>query len=264
MAVQGRNRGFGESARASVFVFVPLAALATGMTLLYLGMRSVMEIGGSCASGGPYVSMRPCPDGAIVGTMGGAMGGLVVLGLYAGAVTYYRVPSFLALAWPALFLSLGWNFLEFGLDPPGAGSLGAGWLVCAVVFGLMGGIPLVFVLGPVLRSFAPKHPQGPVPARASMLVVNPEVRGRQWEATMRPATPATPPAEEQHPAAARAAARGIVAVLGQAASRSRPAPAAKGSGIVAALERLAALQSAGQLTDAEFSAAKRRLIEDEG
>ena len=33
-----------------------------------------------------------------------------------------RVIAFAALAafaWPALFLSLGWNFFEFGFNPPG-------------------------------------------------------------------------------------------------------------------------------------------------
>ena len=47
------------------------------------------------------------------------------------------------LAWPALFLSLGWNFLEFGFDPPGEDDgLVWGWIVCGVVFWLMGGLPL--------------------------------------------------------------------------------------------------------------------------
>jgi hypothetical protein len=45
------------------------------------------------------------------------------------------------LAWPALFLSLGWNFLEFGVQPPGGG-LAWGWLVPGVMFVLMGGGPL--------------------------------------------------------------------------------------------------------------------------
>ena len=46
------------------------------------------------------------------------------------------------LAWPGLFLSLGWNFLEFSFAPPGGG-FAWGWLVCGVVFVLMGGLPLL-------------------------------------------------------------------------------------------------------------------------
>ena len=45
------------------------------------------------------------------------------------------------LAWPGLFLSLGWNFLEFAFLPQGG--LAWGWLICGVVFVLMGGLPLL-------------------------------------------------------------------------------------------------------------------------
>jgi hypothetical protein len=43
------------------------------------------------------------------------------------------------LAWSMLFLSLGWNFLEFGLHAPGGGGLAIGWLVSAAAFFAMGG-----------------------------------------------------------------------------------------------------------------------------
>jgi hypothetical protein len=49
-------------------------------------------------------------------------------------------------AWSALFLSLGWNFAEYGVHPPGGG-VGWGWLVCAVVFIAMGAAPLLLWLG---------------------------------------------------------------------------------------------------------------------
>jgi len=48
------------------------------------------------------------------------------------------VPNFAWALWPALFLSLAGNFLEFGLDPPGEGGVAWGWLLCAGVFFLMG------------------------------------------------------------------------------------------------------------------------------
>ena len=47
-------------------------------------------------------------------------------------------------SWCAVFLSLGWSFLEFGPSPPGGGTAW-GWLVCAVVFVLMALSPLAVV-----------------------------------------------------------------------------------------------------------------------
>ena len=58
------------------------------------------------------------------------------------------MPSFVALLWPALFLSLGWNFLAVRLRPTGhagGGSSGAG-SSAASMFVLMGGLPLIAML----------------------------------------------------------------------------------------------------------------------
>lgn len=61
--------------------------------------------------------------------------------------TFAGGPQLWTLAWPALFCSLGWNFLEYGIDPPPPehGPVW-GWLICAVTFLAMGGIPLVGIL----------------------------------------------------------------------------------------------------------------------
>jgi hypothetical protein len=76
--------------------------------------------------------------------VGSIFGGIAMLFVY--AVSAAGRESLWPLAWPALFLSLGWNFLEYGLDPPGAAGVAPGWLVCAVVFGLMGAVPLWILL----------------------------------------------------------------------------------------------------------------------
>lgn len=47
------------------------------------------------------------------------------------------------LFWPAIFLSLGWNFMEYGFFS-GEG-LVWGWIICGVVFVLMGGLPVYLV-----------------------------------------------------------------------------------------------------------------------
>lgn len=134
-------------------VFVGLAGVSAGLTMLFLGMRRVMEIGGFCAEGGPFVIQHHCPEGAIPLVLGGLWGGLIMAAVYAWQVVKHGArPSLLGLLWPALFLSLGWNFLEFGLNPPGGTGLAWGWLVCAVLFGLMGGVPLMWALPAIVKA----------------------------------------------------------------------------------------------------------------
>jgi len=131
--------------------FLSLAGVTVGLTWLYLGMRSVMEIGGACADGGPYVSAQPCPDGVPLLMVGGIFGGLVCLGLFLWFSSRLggSYGALAGLAWPALFLSLGWNFFEFGFDPPdGADGPVWGWVFCGALFALMGGLPLLYFLKP--------------------------------------------------------------------------------------------------------------------
>ena len=127
--------------KRSAFTFVGLAGTVAALTSVFYCMRAVMEVGGVCAGGNTGYDIRvECPTG-----VPGLMVASIFLGL--GFLALYAVsavgPNLTLLAWPALFLSLGWNFLEFGVDPPGTSSAAAGWLVCAVVFFAMGAIPLV-------------------------------------------------------------------------------------------------------------------------
>jgi len=152
-------------------VFVGLAGVAAGLTALFLGMRRVMEIGGFCAEGGPFVIQHRCPEGAIPLVLGGLWGGLIMAGVYAWQVIKHGArPSMLGLLWPALFLSLGWNFLEFGVNPPGGTGLAWGWLVCAVAFGLMGGVPLMWALPAIVKT-KPPSPGSRPGGRGAWLVV---------------------------------------------------------------------------------------------
>lgn len=131
------------SAKRWVLMVIGLAGAVMGLTLLFLGMRAVMEVGGVCGSGSTVSVPRvQCPKGVPGVMMLGIFGGLIFLGIYVFNAIGVNLG---ALAWPALFLSLGWNFLVYGLDPP-VGDVSVGWLVCAVLFGLMGGVPLVIGL----------------------------------------------------------------------------------------------------------------------
>jgi hypothetical protein len=141
-------------------VTLTLAAVACALTLVFLAMRAVMDVGGFCAESGPYTIRQHCPQGVPGVLIGSIWGGLVLAFLYAWQVVKRGVPSFLGLLWPALFLSLGSNFIEYAFESPGAGVVW-GWLVCGVVFVLMGGIPLLLVVRPLLRGFV--HPEAPSP-----------------------------------------------------------------------------------------------------
>ena len=114
------------------------------LTLMYLSMRSVMDVGGSCASGGPYSINAPCPKGVAWVMPVSIFGGLLSVGIVFLGVFPQGGPRPYAFAWSALFLALGWNFLDYGFDPPGGGT-SASWLVCGAIFFLMGGVPLVFL-----------------------------------------------------------------------------------------------------------------------
>ncbi|HEY7873934.1 MAG TPA: hypothetical protein VIG64_02310 [Actinomycetota bacterium] len=249
-----------ENARATFWVFVSLAAGTAGLTLLYLGMRSVMAIGGACADGGPFVPAVRCPEGVPMMILGGVWGGIIFLGIYAWQTIKHHIPSFLAWSWSALFLSLGWNFLEFGLDPPFGEGLAWGWLVCAILFGLMGGIPLVFAVKPVLRGFFDPKPE---PERVKPL--------RPGELKARIAQAAPRSKAKKKKAASATALKTAWQTLREmgttptttASSASPPDSGTEADGMVAALERLQYLHKTGSLTDAEFAAAKARIIEDE-
>ena len=114
------------------------------LTSLYLAMRGVMRLGGMVATGGPYAIAHPAPGWVWIFPVS-ITAGLIFVGLYFIFSRGVGGLNILPLAWPALFLSLGWNFLEFAFTPGEGHGPVWGWLVCGVVFVLMGGLPLIFI-----------------------------------------------------------------------------------------------------------------------
>ena len=154
-----------------------------------------------------------------------------------------------AYAWPALFLSLGWNFLDYGLDPPGPDDgLVWGWLVCAVIFFLMGGLPLLALFSPKIAA-EDLVAARPGPARCCL--------GR-WAAGGNPAG-----------CLARDRSQVAAARLSAALRRQRPRRGARptvappaGGDVVAQLERLAALRDRGAIDADEYERAKKAVLDE--
>ena len=233
-----------EKIRASFWIFVSLAGVAAGITCLYLGMRAVMEIGGACAEGGAFEIRQPCPKGVPVLILGGLWGGIACVAVYVFQTIKHSVPSFLGLIWPALFLSLGWNFLEFGLNPPGEDAgVAVGWLVCAVLFGIMGAVPLFAVVGAMVRSFTRDEP--PPSAVESIKALS----------NLKPSRSSAWKSQTSSP-------YGTTTTTSSTSTGTTTSTTASSEGLVDELERLAALHRSGALGADEYAAAKRRLLED--
>lgn len=110
---------------------------ALSFTLLFQVSFSVMALGGSCASGGPYEIAVQCPD-----SVAAFAPGSIFMGLFAVAIAMFFARGFgtplTTWAWPILFCGLGGMFL--------AAFFGAGevvGLIIGLMFEVMGLVPLL-------------------------------------------------------------------------------------------------------------------------
>jgi hypothetical protein len=116
---------------ASWFLF------ALSFTLLFQVTFSVMALGGSCASGGPYEIAVECPDSVAVFAPLSIFIGLFAVGISGVLARGFGTPL-TTWAWPILFCGLGGAFLFVFFatgDPIG--------LILGGMFEIMGAIPLV-------------------------------------------------------------------------------------------------------------------------
>ena len=142
--------------RGLLFQFT-IFGVAFAIACLYHGMRGVMRLGGMVASGGPYAIEHPAPSWVWIMPMAILFGmACFFINLFSGNSEGVNL---MPLAWPGLFLSAGWNFLEFTFNPPGGG-LAWGWLICGVVFVLMGGLPLLLALKPARKKIRSRLQNG--------------------------------------------------------------------------------------------------------
>lgn len=134
-------------------VVVSMFFVAVAITLAYWSMRAVLDVGGSCAQGGPYAIAQPCPDGTWVIAV--AIPVLLISSLIGGGLAItVGAPSPLLVMWGALFGVLGWNFLEYG-----TAYSNAGLIVCGVLFWLMAAPAVVLVIGGAIWRAA-RRPDG--------------------------------------------------------------------------------------------------------
>jgi hypothetical protein len=126
--------------RTAAWLGVALSAAGVGAAIagVYLGMRDVMRQGGFCARGGPYEISSECTSGQIWLLLGAIVALLVFATLHSALSEWADGPK---VGLPAicglLFAALGWNFIEFGIDPPQGGGTVWGWLIPGVLFWLM-------------------------------------------------------------------------------------------------------------------------------
>ena len=227
---------------------VGLAGIAFSLTLLSRGMRSVQSIGGFCASGGPYQIAHQCPKG---------IGGLLPLAIFGGIgfLLLFAVSagdtgrSLLLLSWSALFLSLGWNFIDYGFGITTNNGTNGGFLVCGVLFVIMGAVPLWWMLPRLWHVITGRPDPDDSPSTAS----GPPAFMGMTNVRFTPSASSTPPPTFGMGTGVRMAAPPVTATA--------TAPAPTGTRDLASeLERLASLHRRRELTDAEYEAAKRQAI----
>jgi len=244
----GRNYGYLDVA----LFLVGIAGLAASLTILWLGMRAVLGVGGFCAEGGPYVIAHHCPGSTAWLIPVAVFAGLGSAGLMGWEGSKLGSPwaALIGLAWPALFISLGWNFLEFAFFPPeGMAGIQIGWLIPGVLFVIMGAVPLI--------GFMPG--------------------GKSWKSDAGDATFAfaTPGADDDAVRKQRARlATDLAAYAHEEAASAQHAdegsPAEQtGEGstdddLVTKLQRLDALHRSGSLTYDEFHKAKQAVLDEAG
>jgi hypothetical protein len=135
---------------------VAVALIGVALAWTYLGMRAIMDIGGACATGGPYVPAQLCPEGASTLLSMGIP--LLLLATFAasGIALWINAPTLLLLMWFLLFGSLGWNFLEYAVAED---DVVMGWLIPGIMFELMALPALLLWFGSSwLREFVTERP----------------------------------------------------------------------------------------------------------
>lgn len=139
-------------------IFLSVVVFCVSLTVLFLAMRAVLGIGGFCAEGGPYQIAVHCPKG--IAPLAAIAPITMIVSIFAYLSTGYMTGVFLF--WSAIFLSLGWNFLEFAFYPPEGQGIVYGWLACGVMFIAMGLAPSVIIVKSINLLLTGRQAEQPV------------------------------------------------------------------------------------------------------
>jgi len=136
--------------RWSAMNVVCVVLLAVFITWFLAAMRVQMEVGGSCASGGPYVVVAPCPENSTALTLVGMFGSVVAA--LAGTISAVSVgaPNLLVPYWTATSGGMATNFLVDGFSSDGG--TGWGWVIAGVLMLLMA-LPGLYLMSPWQRIY---------------------------------------------------------------------------------------------------------------
>jgi len=231
---------------------IGIAGVAMCITLMGKALSSVVAVGGSCASGNqPYVISTPCPTGVPAEMLIGIFGLLLFAGLFVYGIGTRNL-AVVKLLWSGLFLGLGGVFLVESLPLHGQGAV-VGGLIAGVVFVVMGVVPLFVWLPQIWRLLVSGSSDTPSRSARSGRVdpfLARALAGTGAGGGAAPADPRTPPdlTPPPRPTPPRT---------------SRPAGAGGGD-LGGELDRLASLHRSGDLSDAEFEAAKATAIQRGG
>ena len=144
---------------------LPFAALGAcgyggGLAAVYTGFVRVMNVGGSCASGGPYAISHPCPSGTGA-LIGGGIGAVLVFAtVLVCAVGYLGGPAIETslVLWCAGFATLAVGSFTHSSD--GGATVAGATFALLVVLGM---VPLLSALNDALRG-----PRTPPPSELVM------------------------------------------------------------------------------------------------
>jgi hypothetical protein len=234
------------------------AAIFIGSVVLFnVELLKLLDVG-TCASGGPYVSARPCPDGTgtsmllmIAGVFGGLIGATIfaLRGAPPGSEGRRRTRGWSSglLAWSVFFCGTGAVSLYAGLADdslPDDSALGA--LIVGATFLLMGLPVLAFLLWQWIDDLRNPPPDERFQTSSAEI---PTVRSTAsgatdpgWTTMMQQGSRAIP--------------------MPTPANATAPDAEDEELDTLVKLERLQKLRESGALTDAEFEAQKKRVLGD--
>jgi hypothetical protein len=242
--------GRGWSVLDLALYLVGIFGLAASLTIIWLSMRAVLDIGGYCAEGGAYEIAHHCPDGVAFLMPLSIFAGLGSAGLmgWKGAKLGGPYAGLVLLAWPALFISLGWNFLQFALFPPPPESgIELGWLIPGVLFVIMGAVPLLGFL-PGGKAWEPQSTD----------------TNSGFDFKVAEQTSAPSPDQQRSALLSDLVQESHRRAGGSSAPPLKVEGSTDNSDVVGKLERLTALYRAGSLTYDEFERAKKATISEAG